>query len=101
MGLRHTVFEVEMQPEVPGGPRPLVNLWGTISLEYLSHESEMKIKEGTCMQSSKKKKNQNATAAIFNTKFDERETTLHVLTCRLSKQYVRAVSYQSYIYLLS
>lgn len=67
MGLRHTIFEVEMQPEVPGGPRPLVNLWGTISLEYLSHESEMKIKEGTCMQSSKKEKSQNATEQQYLT----------------------------------
>lgn len=46
----HTIFEAEMQLQVPGSPTPRADLSGTIPLEFLSHEdSAMTIKAGTCI----------------------------------------------------
>lgn len=60
MDLRHTVFEAEVWLEVSDSPGPVTDLWGTISLVFVSWRfcSE---DQGKDMYVKEKEKSQNAT----------------------------------------
>lgn len=60
--LRLIIFGAEMQLEVPGSPRPVAGLWGTISLGFCLMETlQGRSRQGHVCEEIRKKKNQNAT----------------------------------------